>query len=190
MENNVVFRRIRGRIVPVRVNPEQKRKRELAKGAAMVVAGAGAVTGSEYLAGRMLARSTKKAAQFGEAAIELGRVAKAQQLLGLPYKGATQRAWQVGQKFSKPINRSIIKASYIKGGGKLFGAALAGAGVARLVDQMTKGKDPGAIEQTASGVIGSGIALGGGALFSLAMKRGLRGTSIIKVGKQLRFKGI
>lgn len=132
-QNGVIFRRVRGRIVPIRLNKEQKKRLgEAGKGTGLVVAGAGvaAAAGAAY---RSILRSTTKMS---------ARAMKSAEFSGRAIPGGTQlsfgafrkasRASELAMKLSGRASRIASIAQPLRKGGIFAGSILIGIGASKL----------------------------------------------------------
>lgn len=124
MSEDVQFRRIRGRIVPIRSSkgatpkapkqPRRSRARQKAVGAAQAVGGAALAIGSAFTAGRLL--------RFADRSRQ---AAKALSPRGVTFASpGARRAFQVERK------RAVTRARVSRRGARALGGAVVGAGAA------------------------------------------------------------
>jgi len=204
----VVFRRIRGRLVPIKVNAkssggfkaaktrrsnERKATRNIFKGAGLIGGGIGVSVASDMLSGFIMGRGTKKATGKILAARDIVNVAKVNAALkGKVSPGLLGRAANLtfgAGGASRKISRLVKGTSFLKAGGLLLGTSLTGAGVSKLADSFS-GRDNGISGDVISHVVGTGVTILGARALRRGLKIGLGRGSAFKVNKktQLEFK--
>jgi len=172
MKNDkVTFRRIKGRIVPMKMS--RQTKKDLITGSSLVAGGAGVALGSEMAAASIIARGAKKSVLHFETAKHFGTVGKAQYaLLGRVRPQTLKAGMRSVKKLSQTLKRSMDLGLTVKGVGLNLGLALAGVGVGKLVNPLTKGDEQSAKEQVASTLVGMGIVFGANRVFKGKLARG------------------
>lgn len=158
----VVFRRVRGRIVPIRLT--KKSQSDLGKGAALSAAGVavGAGSGKVYRAinREALSRAAKGTlAHERVAAFKFRPTNKTQ--LSLSLYARQNRAQELAMKRLNAGRKIGRFAAPVRLGGRLLSAALLGAGATKLVEGMT-GKNLSSEKASAIGAsVGAGAFLTG-----------------------------
>lgn len=205
----VIFRRVRGKIVPIKVDArssggfraartrranEKKARSNILKGAGLLTGGIGLTVGTDALSGFILGKGTKKLQGKILAARDLTRVAQAESLLtGRTKPGQIKRAARAtfGLGGMSSRLRALTKGtSFLKAGGLLIGSGAAGTGIAKLTEGLT-GQDNNALADTVSHVVGVGATVVGAKALKRGLKAGLGKKSPFRVGKQsgqLEFK--
>lgn len=129
MANDIQFRRVHGRIVPIHINPQQK------QGAAGIAAGAAVATG----AGLVSAKLHREAAHFTNAAMNY-RAARAVNLAK-----DTSKARRAAGQFKNIAAKNILEAKRFHVAGKnvqtfglAAGSSLIAAGVDKLLPKKIK----------------------------------------------------
>lgn len=166
----LVFRRVRGRIIPIRISSE--RKIEAAKGGGMVAAGYGIAATS----GRAYRNIMKAASKFGKSAHKLEGIiknrAKAPQMDLFEDVAAKKYADELFAQSAKAIRNAgnLYKGSMVVSG------ALAGAGAERIYRALRGGKkkDSNSLATGASAAAGATIAFSFGAYPKLTVQKILR----------------
>lgn len=168
-QNDVIFRKINGRIVPIR-RSKGKRNNERRKNLAAIGAGVGTSLAAGAVTGRETAKffaATDRAETFGQFAKDYSPGSKKQRL-------SIKRA---GQELKK-ARRSRFIASSALIGGSAIGATLIGAGINREFNQNDT-------------FTGDFLAQGAGVAASMFLARGMRsrvggGKNIYELIKRVR----
>lgn len=196
----IQFRKIHGRIVPIRDKSAEKKHEavnQVVKGAAIVAAGVGVA----FVAGKVAAFAVKQSAQFANTARDFAKAARASRT-AMDAKDAGQMAFKFvdhGAAF-KTAGRNALRSQVIsealyrnrklvKGAGIALGAGIIGQGVKTSYEAAT-GKKLGTKGQIAASAAGTVAALGTGAAYfkslgsssySAAFREAL--TKVIRKGK-------
>lgn len=205
-DKKVIFRRIKGRIVPIKVdlhsqggfkaaskrrfNKREKRK-NLFQGTSLIGLGVGITIGADVLTGLFLGRSFKKAAGSVVAARDITRVAQVNAALGRSSKGLLARAAKLtfGSLGAASRLKRITKvASFIKASGFLLGTAVTTAGVGKVAQALSSNSRD-ASNQVVQDLIGAGLLVAGAKSLRKGLRVGLGAKSGFKFKKsQLEFK--
>ena len=195
----VVFRRIRGRLVPIKIDAKSagafkaartrksnatKAKRDLAKGAGLIGGGIGLASLAQGLSGLILGTGAKRSAK---------RISTVRGLTkGAPSISTLQRAGKLtfGSKgFTSTLMKSAKLGSIAKVGGFVLGEALVGKGIGKVTESLS-GEKQGIAGDVISHVVGSGVTVLGALALRKGIKVGLGKKSIFKLNKatKLEFK--
>ena len=139
-DRKVVFRRVRGRIIPIRV---QESAKNIAKGVGIAALGAGVALGASFASGKglramvRLGEKVQKSTRTARVAFDVSHAGGALGGLG---KRVSDIAIQRGGKNLKKMNRvsKLSKATLF--GGRLVGATLVGVGAEKVAEELVPGK--------------------------------------------------
>jgi len=159
-KKDVIFRRIRGRIVPIRV---KGRKKEISEGLGLTGLGAGvAVAGGVFARSqKALAKRRIRVAQRAESVLRKGDIPSFKRVGKLNVGNSPNII--VARRLRKGARQSLFKAKISKLGALIFGASLIGSGVSRLFGKDRVGQDALTSEvgkETLTGLAAVGLAIG------------------------------
>lgn len=211
--NEIAFRRINGRIVPIRVKkgaPSAKASTDLKQGAALVAGG----VASSLVAGEAAARLVKKSAQFRQEAKTLFSLGyRGVKGRGLHFAGSPQASFNFGvnrakaaEQVASAVGKRVLSGGLFKlrnvalGAGALIGGSMIAAGLHRLNRQGDKKgvSLPEELATNAAGVAAAGLAAGFyyrrlgvsslGSLVNLAYSR-MKGRARMPVPVKFKWRG-
>lgn len=192
----VVFRRIRGRIIPIRKNMTKKQNSELVKGAGYVAAGAavsiGAGEGAAQLVKAAAAKRVKAKFEFNRIFRGFKRSGKAEQVTfeflrgANRFKGSAREAAQGAIKTRRSAFRLFKARNIVLGLGSLAGAALFSLGLNKIAKSVGN-KELEDKEEAVNNIVG---AVAAAAATSFYYRRlGLRNASLLKAFTSAKTKG-
>lgn len=178
-KGDVIFRRIRGRIVPIRVKPGVKRlsvkqkNKALVSGLVRTGAGFGIAAGLTGLGTVLFG----EAQLLGKEARSMGETAYGFIHKGIKERGATPGArkarsilWRGAVKRARKVKRMAYGGKGLVFGGSLLGGALVSAGVERIIKKDPR-KSATLRESMVADVTGGLTALAGTLAFTAVSKR-------------------
>lgn len=136
-KNDVIFRRVRGRIVPIKIKPglavnralKRARRKEIKRGASETVFGLGIAAGSGAIAGQILRAFRRKS--ISETALDPNRRfrlnPKVQGQLGFKFKSRGRA------KAAKNLKTAFRLTRGVRAGALVIGAALFSTGIEKLI---------------------------------------------------------
>jgi hypothetical protein len=175
MKPEVTFRRIGGRIVPIKLT--KSRKEDLKKGLGMVASGA-AVAGGAGLAYRHLVKTSLKYAAQGTRAMDsLDRLNSQLPRNLFAFRARTKGAYKIAETMDKSFRAGARFGKFsapARIGGLLIGSALIGTGLAK-VNKALKQKKPSKAEQAAIGATSATAIFLSGAYGTAGARHALKG---------------
>lgn len=186
---NVVFRRIRGRIVPIKQGGDKPKKlsdaeskKRLVQGAVTSAAGAAVGVGSGALASHMLLESAK-AENYSRTLAKKFRTLKDSGPMFAKAAANTGQSAAAARASSMRLFQNRLKVLKV---GRFASAALLGVGIQRLYQGATK-RDSSVPEEIAGSAAGSAAAYA--TFLPYYRSLGLRGSSIVKAATR-NIKGL
>jgi hypothetical protein len=196
-DQQVVFRRIKGRIVAI------KKRVEKTNGPTLVAAGVGVSAGAGYVGAKVATTGAKMAKAHFDKATHYAKVGKVNfDLLGKVKPDAIKDGFQAAQKGGSILYGSNVLAKRVATSGKLFGISLAGVGVGKIIDKalpQKKGEQNSAARDVATNAVGLTVAFAGNSIWKKTLKKhftnfSFRGVNFAsrnaKATSQMVFKGI
>lgn len=153
-KKKVVFRRIRGRIIPIRVREIQKGKREVALGS-------GVAAGSAIVGGLAVRRINKEERKIKRAARAAGK-----NIRNVKFRDQVGKAGKTGSKIIRAARKNLFKRRFTIGLtalGTTVGALLVETGAGRIAEN--RNKEPRIKTQFKENVSAIGTAAASSILF-------------------------
>ena len=182
-KDDVVFRRIRGRIVPIKRKTVEKQikafeQKRAAQGKALALAGVATAAASGFAAGRIFKAATKigQKIDFTSKALDLANKTGMANQTGM-FAQFSGIALKRAAKQRKKMVTGFKASRALMGFGTIAGAGLVGEGLPRVT---SKGKESSISEDVAANAAGLAVA----AATTRAFKAGATGRLLRQIGKK------
>jgi hypothetical protein len=174
--DDVVFRRIRGRIVAI------KKRVEKSNGPSLVAAGIGISAGAGYVGAKVTTLGAKVAQPHFDKASHYLKIAKVQkELFGTASEGAIKQGFAASQKFKSITQGSLSLGKKVVARGKMVGISLAGLGIGKIIGSALPESEDGKnsiARDVATNSVGMAVAFAGNSVWKKVLKKHFMNSSI------------
>lgn len=181
----VVFRRIKGRIVPIRVDRAREGRKRKLEGAGLIAGGIATVAVTDITAGFLVGKLAKRAEGKFKAAAQFSRVAQLESLLGINKGKSSRRAMKSAASFAKSFGKVTTFGKLLSAAGLFAGAEFVSLGVEKII--VDKDEQSSQAKKTLSDIAGLAVSFVGSRALLKGIKRGLKGSKFKIRDKQLEF---